>query len=827
MYKLLRSFDNMKIRSKLLFGILTFVALAFLITTWSLTSKSSQLLEEGTMREARKMAESYSYSSKEDIENAMSTARVIANLNENIVKIDKAGRRKVILDQLEMFIAKNPKFLAVWVTWEPEALDGPDKLFIGKPGANSTGRFSATCIMENGSPKFSPAENDDVINTSDWYTLPKTSKTEIVLDPYFYSYTGDKKDEILMTSVIVPIMRGGTFLGAAGIDISLEEIQKKISAVKPYETGFASILSNAGSYIAAKNKEMLGKKMGDIDHFAGNDNDSRDIIEKTISEGKELIVRKYDKADDAYYQTVYLPFTIGNTKTPWSMCISIPENKITAPITEMRYYGTAWALIALLFLAGVLIYITGRITKSLNPTLKMMSDLGKARLSTRVKVESNDELGVMSNEMNLMAEALQGYTQIMYKVADGDLNVEVTTIDDRDEISPALKKIVSSLRELKGETDKLTRAALDGNLSIRGNADKFSGGYKEIISGINSTLDAVILPIKEGAKVLSVLAKKDLTLKMEGDFKGDHQIIMNSINTVADSLNNALLNVKDAVSATSGASAEIASNAEDLSSGVQTQSSQVEEIAGAVEQMTKTISETSMNISLVAENSKKANISAENGTKKTIEAKKGMEDILKSASETGRIITSLVNKTDQIGQVSMVINDIADQTNLLALNAAIEAARAGEQGRGFAVVADEVRKLAERTSKATKEIGETIKIIQSEAKEADSSMSLAQKSVKTGVAITEEVTLVLSEIQNMNRKVADMIHQVAAASEEQTAAAEEISKSIENINSVIHNSASSTKGIARSAEDLSRLMGNLENLVQQFKLANHNGLMIR
>jgi len=826
MEKLSKLFKKMKIGRKLLVVILSLVAVGFLITTWIITSKSSTLQNEGSKREAFEMARSYAYSIKAEIETAMNSARVIASLNENYEKINKADRRKIILDQIEMFTAKNPKFLAVWVAWEPEALDGMDKQNINKPGANNSGRFSATCISENGTPKLSAPESDDVINSSDWYKLPKTLKKEIVLDPYFYSYTGNKKDEILETSVIVPIMKGSTFLGAAGIDISLEEIQKTISKVKPYETGFASIMSNTGMYVAGRSKEMLGKKLSAVDYFTGNDNDNLETVEKAVSEGKEIIVNKYDKIADTYYQTVYVPFTIGNTTTPWSMSISIPEDKITAPITEMKAYAFIAAAIALFVLGIVIVFVTGRITEPIKETLKMMSALGKAHLSTRIKIDSEDEIGMMGKEMNSMAESLQLYIETMYQVADGNLTVEVTTMDDKDEISPALKKIVTSLRELKEETGFLTKAATEGRLSTRGNETKFLGGYKEIISGFNSTLDAVIVPINEGSKVLSVLATGDLTSKMTGNYNGDHQIIKNSINTVAESLNNALNNVKDAVLATTSAANQIASNAEEMSSGVQTQSHQAEEIAGAIEEMTKTISETTKNIVLVAENSQSANMSAMKGTDKINEAKKGMENIISSTSETGRIISSLVNKTDQIGQVSMVINDIADQTNLLALNAAIEAARAGEQGRGFAVVADEVRKLAERTSKATREIGDTIKMIQAEAKEADSSMNVAQHTIKSGMSLTEEVIQVLFEIQEINRKVADMTNQVAAASEEQTAAAEEISKSIENINNVIHDSASSTKEIARAADDLSRLTDNLEKLVQQFKLTQ-TGMLAR
>ncbi|HEX3074447.1 MAG TPA: methyl-accepting chemotaxis protein, partial [Ignavibacteriales bacterium] len=204
------------------------------------------------------------------------------------------------------------------------------------------------------------------------------------------------------------------------------------------------------------------------------------------------------------------------------------------------------------------------------------------------------------------------------------------------------------------------------------------------------------------------------------------------------------------------------------------------------------------------------------GAEKIEETNKGINRIVVSSKDTANIITSLAKKTEQIGEITQVIDDIADQTNLLALNAAIEAARAGEQGRGFAVVADEVRKLAERTTKATKEIADTIKAIQKEAKNADDSMVTATHAVQEGMDLTNEVAVVLNEILTGSEKVSSIVTQVALASEQQATAAEEISKNIEGISSVTQQTSSGIQQIARAAEDLNRLTVNLQELVTQF-----------
>jgi methyl-accepting chemotaxis protein len=197
----------------------------------------------------------------------------------------------------------------------------------------------------------------------------------------------------------------------------------------------------------------------------------------------------------------------------------------------------------------------------------------------------------------------------------------------------------------------------------------------------------------------------------------------------------------------------------------------------------------------------------------------GMELLSDAVSSSSTIITELGKSSDQIGVIVGTIEDIADQTNLLALNAAIEAARAGEQGRGFAVVADEVRKLAERTTKATKEISDMIRQIQQDTRGAVDSMQHGKEKVSAGVDLANKTGQALTKIVRMVSESADMIQQIAVASEEQSTATQQIAADIENVAQVTKDSAAGANESAKACQDLSQIAIELQRLVGNFRVS--------
>ena len=234
--------------------------------------------------------------------------------------------------------------------------------------------------------------------------------------------------------------------------------------------------------------------------------------------------------------------------------------------------------------------------------------------------------------------------------------------------------------------------------------------------------------------------------------------------------------------------------------------------------MSAKIVESSQNAAFATESARNAaEVAGEGGyvVQQTIEGMKAISESVKASAAT---IVELGKRSDEIGEIISVIDDIADQTNLLALNAAIEAARAGEQGRGFAVVADEVRKLAERTTRATAEIASMIKSIQEDTSGAVSSMEEGTIQVESGMAFAVKAGDSLKSIVSVVNVVQDMIEQIATASDEQSTAAEQISNNVSKIASVTKLSAQSAEQMATTAEELNRQTEALNELVGRFKL---------
>ncbi|TWJ32793.1 methyl-accepting chemotaxis protein [Geobacter argillaceus] len=315
-------------------------------------------------------------------------------------------------------------------------------------------------------------------------------------------------------------------------------------------------------------------------------------------------------------------------------------------------------------------------------------------------------------------------------------------------------------------------------------------------------------------EIAKLVAEGDLTVRFDkanGGVYGAMKAMVENLRQIMDMVNKSAHEV-------SAASVELHANAQNTADGSHEVVSQAETVATASEEMSATSSDIANNCHHAAESSSNASQAAQNGAVIVRNTVEGMNRIADKVRSSAGVVEQLGTRSDQIGAIVATIEDIADQTNLLALNAAIEAARAGEQGRGFAVVADEVRALAERTTKATREIGEMIKSIQGETRLAVSAMEEGVNEVERGTSEAARSGQALEEILSQINEVTGQINQIATAAEEQTATTREISNNIHQISDTVQQSAHSSNEISLASSQLSKLSVELQEMVKRFRL---------
>jgi methyl-accepting chemotaxis protein len=332
---------------------------------------------------------------------------------------------------------------------------------------------------------------------------------------------------------------------------------------------------------------------------------------------------------------------------------------------------------------------------------------------------------------------------------------------------------------------------------------------------------SVIRPLQSMRAMLVDISNGDgdLTKRLPVTGKDEFSDASNSFNLFVDKLQGIITDLGRTTVQVSTTSSQIHSTAGQMATTAEQAAAQAGNVATAGEEMAATSGEISQNCQYAAEGSKVANKVAMAGARVVEETVAVMSSIADRVQASAATVESLGARSDQIGEIVGTIEEIADQTNLLALNAAIEAARAGEQGRGFAVVADEVRALAERTTKATREIGEMIKAIQLETKSAVAAMKEGVSEVANGTGKAADSGKALQQILEQISSVTTQIDQVATAAEEQSATTSEISSNMLNITEAVQQTSQGAKESAVAAQELARFSEELQRLIGQFKVA--------
>ena len=448
----------------------------------------------------------------------------------------------------------------------------------------------------------------------------------------------------------------------------------------------------------------------------------------------------------------------------------------------------------------------GKILESFNAALEAIIAPVDQSIAVLMNISNNDLTekleGTYSGDMKVLARAVNTTIEHMVNIQNVFIDLsrgdwsrleefeQIGARSENDQMLPAIVKTMNTLNGLIGDANMLSQQAVEGNLDIRVDAEKYEGKYSQLIGGINNIIDAMAAPLNEARGVLESMANNDFSTGMSDGYKGSFDSLSQSINSVLETLNQTMSEINNAAEQVAAGTRQLAAGSQALSQGATEQ-------AGAIEQLTASLNDVAGQTRQNAFHANEASGLAVSARDNAVDGNGRMKELQKAMGEINDASAS-------ISKIIKVIDEIAFQTNLLALNAAVEAARAGQHGKGFAVVAEEVRNLAQRSAGA--------------AKETTAMIEESIKKTKQGTKIANETASALVKIVEGVEKATDLVGGIAAASNEQASAVAQVNKGVEQVSQVTQTNSATAEESAAASEELSSQAALLKEMVGRFSL---------
>lgn len=663
---------------------------------------------------------------------------------------------------LEGLLADNPKLLATWSAWAPNALDGRDADFAGVAPWDATGRYVPYWHRGGGDIALEMLIDYDVPGVGDYALLPRDLDRAVALEPYPYMVGGV---EVLITSFAVPIKVDGTYVGTAGIDLSLVGINDELGQLKPFETGSVALVSATGIVVAHPDPARVGTTLPEDDPLA--------TVARRAADNRDVVDAQVVRPDGASWRYMARSFAAGDTQDRWTVVSMVPEATLMATASEIRRAIVGLSALSVLGAVAVIFLLMMRLVgRPLDRLGKVVATMSGGRYDVGVPFKDR------SDEIGTIARSVEVFRENGLRVAEMTEAEAARVVKERDDRA-------RMMRDLRSAFGDVVDAAVEGDLSRRVHAQFPDPEMNALAGSVNKLVGTMEEGLSETGKVLAALADTDLTKRVEGQYAGAFDKLKADTNAVADRLGEIVGRLQGTSRTLRSATAEMLAGANDLSGRTSDQAATIEQTSAAMEQLARTVSENARQVESASRKADEVSQSAEGGGALIQEANGAMARITESSS--------------QISVIIGMIDDIAFQTSLLALNASVEAARAGEAGKGFAVVAVEVRRLAQSAAQASSDVKALIE--QSGAE------------VAVGSRLVAEAAERLSEVLLAVRENTTLLGGIARGSRQQACAIDEVNVAVRQLDEMTHRNVSlveemhvALKGTGAQASDIDRVV---------------------
>jgi len=585
---------------------------------------------------------------------------------------------------------------------------------------------------------------------------------------------------------------------------TLDIVKKSINETTVGKHGYMYVVDGSGNVLI--HPVLAGQNLSDMNYIKQMFGNKEGSIAHNIN-GTMVF--------DAY--TYYEPLD-------WYIVSRADLSDFSGPIDTLR--NTIFALvIASILIGSVIAIMFGRsISVPLQQVVLMIKELRNGHVSARLKIQRQDEIGIMAATMDEFADDLQtNVVETIKKIATGEYILEFSeSVDDRDEIRPALRMMVESLDHLHKETIKLTNIARAGDLSVRGDETAFSGGYRMIIAGFNKTLETITEPVNEAMRLARYYASGDFTARFDEHIPvaGEFVAYRDALNTIGIELSRLMKLITEelyeGVSVLSSASSEILTVTTQLSSASYQTAETVNETSDTVEAVRRKTDLANKKTKAVSEKALKAIQVSGEGQRSVQEILDGMNHIQRQMDMIGINVIKLSEQSQAIGEIIATVTEISDQSNFLAVNASIEAAKAGEFGKGFAVVAHEIHNLAQQSKQATANIRTILTDIQRGVTSTVVSTERGTKTVADAVRLTSDAREAIEVLTRTSADSSQEALEIATSIQDQVAGMDQISLAIEKIRDAAQKNLDTTRKAEKTAEDLHELGVRLKKITEQY-----------